>query len=185
MADGLDRDVKYLARKLSDISQNAVTKADYAALKKTAARIKTQAVREVAAEVNIPQKHIRKRMFIRVKINRNHRQGRITGYRRDIPLIRLGTAQVALNQGGGGKILKIGSKSYPGAFVNRIRKTGDWQVMQRIGKKRYPVKVLKIDIARAVDRSLPRKSRQLMSSEYPKLLKHELNYRLSRYARKT
>lgn len=185
MADTLDRDVRKLARKLSDISQTAVPKADYAALRKTSSRIKTRVVKDVAGDVKVPQKHIRKRLYTKVKVTRDYRRGRITGYRRDIPVISLGIVQTAMNRRTGANTLKIGGKSYPGAFINRIRSSGQWQVMKRKGSKRYPIEVLTVKIAPSVDRHLPRRSREIMQGQYPKLLKHELTYRLNRYARKT
>lgn len=185
MADSLDRDIQKLARKLSDISKNAVPKADFAALRKVTAQTKSRVVKDVAGEVKIPQKHIRKRVYTKVKVARDYRRARITAYRRDIPVISLGLVQTSVNRRTGIKNLKVGGRMYPGAFINQIRKTGQWQVMQRKGAKRYPLEVLTVKIAPQVDRYLPTRSREIMRAKYPNLLKHELTWRLKKYEDKS
>ncbi|GAA4652390.1 phage tail protein [Kistimonas scapharcae] len=181
----LNRDVRKLARKLSDISKRAVTKSDYAALRKTAGQIKTRVVKDVAGEAKIPQKHIRKRIYTKVKISRDQRIGRITGYRRNIPAISLGTVSTARTRKGQVRGIKAGGRTYPDAFVNKIRKTGQWQIMRRKGAKRYPVEVIVVKIAPFVDRYLPRRAAEIMRQKYPALLEHELKYRLQKYADKS
>lgn len=205
MTDSLDRDIKKLARKLSDISKSAIPKADAAALKKTAARIKTRVVKDVARETQIQQKHIRKRVYSRVKITKDFRQGTITAYRRDIPAISLGVAtslvksvkgQRLISQSGrdrkgrftkrefaGNTSIKVGKNTYQNAFINQTR--GSWQIMRRLTSKAYPIEIIKVKIAPAVDRCLPGYSREMMKGKYPDLLKHELEWRLKKYEDKS
>ncbi len=205
MTDRLDRDIKKLARKLSDISKSAIPKADAAALKKTAARIKTRVVKDVASETQVQQKHIRKRVYSRVKITKDFRQGTLTAYRRDIPAISLGVAtslvksvrgQRMISQSGrdrkgrftkrqfaGNTSIKVGKNTYQNAFINQAR--GSWQIMRRLTSKAYPIEIIKVKIAPAVDRCLPNYSREMMKNKYPDLLKHELEWRLKKYEDKS
>ena len=205
MTDSLDRDIKKLARKLSDISKSAIPKADAAALKKTAARIKTRVVKDVASETQIQQKHIRKRVYSRVKITKDFRQGTITAYRRDIPAISLGVATSLIKSVKGQRLIsqsnrdrkgrftkrefagntsiKVGRRTYNDAFINLVN--GKWQIMRRKTAKRYPVEVITVKIAPAVDRFLPSRSREIMKAKYPDLLKHELEWRLKKYEDKS
>ena len=206
MTDSLDRDVQKLAKKLGAISKSAIPKADAAALKKTAARIKTQVVKDVSSEVQVQQKHIRKRLYTKIKVTKYFRRGRITAYRRNIPAISLGVAtsfvksvrgqrlisQASRDSKGrftrrkfaGNTSIKVGRNTYHDAFINQV-KSGSWQIMRRKTAKRYPVEVIAVKIAPAVDRSLPRHSREIMKVKYPDLLQHELEWRLKKYEDKS
>lgn len=205
MADALDRDIEKLARKLRDISKSAIPKSDAVALKQTASRIKTQVVRTVASENQIQQQHIRKRVYSRIKVTKDIRQGTITAYRRDIPAISLGiaTSMVKIAKGkrlisqsgrdtkgrftkrefSGNTSIKVGRKTYQNAFVNPAR--GSWQIMRRLTSKPYPIEIIKVKISDSVDRCLPAFSRDMMTNKYPGLLQYELQRRLKQYEDKS
>lgn len=205
MTDSLDRDVQKLARKLSSISKSAIPKADFSALKKTANQIKSKVTKDVAGEVQVQQKHIRKRLYTKVKVTKDYRRGRITAYRRDIPAISLGVATSLVKSRRGQRLIsqasrdskgrftrrefagntsiKVGRRTYNDAFINPVN--GKWQIMRRKTAKRYPVEVLTVKIAPAVDRFLPSRSREIMKAKYPDLLKHELEWRLKKYEDKS
>ena len=205
MADALDRDIQKLAKKLGDISKSAIPKADFSALRKTASQIKSKVTKDVAGEVQVQQKHVRKRIYTKVKVSKDYRRGRITAYRRDIPAISLGAAtsfvrsvrgQRLISQSSrdskgrftrrefsGNTSIKVGRRTYSDAFINPIN--GKWQIMRRKTAKRYPVEVLAVKIAPTVDRFLPTRSREIMRAKYPDLLKHELTWRLKKYEDKS
>ena len=205
MTDSLNRDVQKLARKLSSISKSAIPKADFSALKKTANQRKSKVTKDVAGEVQVQQKHIRKRLYTKVKVTKDYRRGRITAYRRDIPAISLGVAtsfvksvrgqrqisQASRDSKGrftrrefaGNTSIKVGRRTYNDAFINPVN--GKWQIMRRKTAKRYPVEVITVKIAPAVDRFLPSRSREIMKAKYPDLLKHELEWRLKKYEDKS
>lgn len=205
MTDSLDRDVQKLAKKLGDISKSAIPKADFAALKKTANQIKSKVTKDVAGDVQVQQKHIRKRLYTKVKVTKDYRRGRITAYRRAIPAISLGVAtsfvksvrgQRLMSKAGrdskgrftkrefaGNTSIKVGRHTYNDAFINPVN--GKWQIMRRKTAKRYPIEVISVKISPAVDRFLPSRSREIMRAKYPDLLKHELEWRLKKYEDKS
>ena len=202
----LGQDIDRLAKTLRNIRKNAVPQADAAALKKAANRIKSRVTKDVTGEVQVQQKHVRKRIYTKVKVTRDFRRGRVTAYRRDIPAIRLGVAasmvrrikgqrlisqasrdtkgRFTKRQYAGHTAIRIGRTTYPNAFINQVQ--GDnWQIMRRKTNKRYPVEVIVVKIAPTVDRFLPRRSKEIMASAYPGLLEHELDWRIKRYASKS
>lgn len=201
----LDKDIKKLTKKLADISQAAIPKADYVALKQTAGQIKTRVIKDVSGETQIQQKHIRKRVYTDIEITKDYRRGRITAYRRKIPAISLGVAvslvkkakgrrlvsasrrdtkgRYAKREFAGNTSIKVGRNIYPDAFVNKAK--GTWQIMRRKTAKRYPLEVIAVAIAPAVDRFLPSRSREIMKGKYPGLLEYELKRRLKQYEDKS
>ena len=205
MVDTLQRDIAKLSRKLGNISKTAIPKADAVALNQTANRIKTQVIKTVASENQIQQKYIRKRVYSRIRISKDYRQGTITAYRRDVPAISLGIATSMVKKAKGRRLIsaagrnvkgrftkrefagntaiKVGRNTYQNAFVNRAR--GSWQIMRRLGKKAYPIEVIKVKISDSVDRCLPQFSRNMMKNAYPSLLQYELQRRLKQYENKS
>lgn len=205
MVDTLQRDIAKLSKKLGNISKTAIPKADAVALNQTANRIKTQVIKTVASENQIQQKYIRKRVYSRIRISKDYRQGTITAYRRDVPAISLGIATSMVKKAKGRRLIsaatrnvkgrftkrefagntsiKVGRNTYQNAFVNQAR--GSWQIMRRLGKKAYPIEVIKVKISDSVDRSLPQFSRNMMKNAYPSLLQYELQRRLKQYEDKS
>lgn len=178
---GFDRDIKKLAVTLNKLSSVEGPRAVSSALNKVAAKIKTQIVRDVSKETKVPQKIIRKKAFISRSTARKQRAS-ISLYRSGVPLISIAGGKNAVQAISPGWISVKGYFVQRG-FVNRIRRTGQQQILQRKGQARKPIDVVKINIYPAVDKSVPRRTAQLMKSDFPKLLKRDLEYRISKYVR--
>lgn len=202
MADQLTRDIRRLARTLNAIRSNDLTRAEYAALNKTANAAKSAAIKGIAGDVKVPQKHIRKRLYSRVRVS-DKRVARITGYRQDIPAISLGNVQTqvrklrgqrlvsrssrdrrgryARREHAGNTSIRVGRHVYQNAFINKVN--GKWHILRRTGEGRYPIELLAVKIRESVDLHVPDRARDAMAGQYPRLLKHELTWRLRRHAR--
>ncbi len=177
MANDIQSQVRDVNRNLRKTKQ-LIRAGASSALNKVAVRSKSRVVKLVSSDVKVQQKHVRKRVYIK-RSNSKSLTAKLTTYRRDIPVISLGPAQTRLTKNK--STLKVGSKSYPGAFINRTR-FGSWQVMKRKTKKRYPLEVLKIPISKSVDRHASKTVRRQMIKEYPRISQHEIDFRLKKHA---
>lgn len=93
MAQSIDQQMNQLNRKIDRMVNQETKRASSAALNKTAAKIKTKVVREVAQATRLPAKHIRKRVYIKRSKARTQ-FARVTAYRRDITLNSLKPRQL-------------------------------------------------------------------------------------------
>lgn len=175
MPESLDKQAARLAKKLRAIGRQEVPRAGSAALNKSAKRIKTRVVRGVSKETKVVQKHIRKKVFIKRSTPRTQK-AEFRVYRRDI-------AAIGLNPRTSRKGVRVAGKLHSGAFINTLRKTGQRHVLKRKGVKRYPVEIIKIPISESVDKISRKVAVRVMRQDYPKLLQHELVYRLDKYKR--
>jgi hypothetical protein len=174
-----DADLKVLAKKLYNLASVEGPRAVSSALNKTAALIQTQVVKEVAKEAKIPQKIIRKKAFIRRSTAKKQRTT-ISLYRTGVPLITLAGGKGAVQEPAPGWISVKGFFVQRG-FINRVRKTGKNQVFQRKNRLRYPIDVVRVNIHQIVDASMPKHTAQKMRDDFPRLLKRDLEYRITRY----
>lgn len=174
-----DTDLKVLAKKLHRMAAIEGPRAVSSALNKTGALIQTQVVKDVSKDSKIPQKIIRRKAFIGKSTARKQRTT-ISMYRTGVPLISLATGKNSIQEPAPGWISVKGFFVERG-FINRVRKTGKKQVFQRKNSKRYPIDVVRVNIQRVVDTSMPKQTALKMRNEFPRLLKRDLEYRITRY----
>lgn len=196
MAGNINAQVRAVNRKLKQ-SVTPVRAGASSALNKTASRIKSRVTKAVSADVQVQQKHVRKRVYIRKSTGKTMK-ALVTAYRRDIPVISLGIARTTgtnkmsvssrdsrgrfnTRQHSGNTAIRVGNRTYQNAFINQVQ-GGGWQVMRRKGRARYPLEVLKVKISPSVDRHTPTIAREQMQTEYPRIAKHEIDYRMKKYA---
>ena len=193
MGNNIDSQVRAVNRKLRQ-SIGPVRSGTSSALNKTATRIKSRVVKAVSGDTRVKQKHLRKRVFIKPSTGKTLR-AKVTAYRRDIPVISLGAANTRLTKNGA--VVRIDGKAYPGAWIAdgsggfgkyvpgqgyKSTSLNSFQLLRRTGDSRYPVEVLKVEIRPSVDYHTPRISQQQMSTEYPRILSPEIDYRMQKYA---
>lgn len=81
------------------------------------------------------------------------------------------------NVKGKGSVLKIGKFTFRNAFIQQLA-NGRWQVMQRSGKTRYPIDVVKIPLTDPLTAAYKDETKALMATEMPKELRAALNNQL-------
>ena len=190
MANNLNSQVRAVNRQMKR-SKRAVKVGASSALNKTADRIKSRVVKAVSTEENIQQKHIRKRVYIS-KSNPKKMRARVTAYQGDIPVISLGAKELKRGKG-----VSAPKRRYPNAFIaDGSKGYGKYQgkgrygstklarghVLVRTSKSRYPLEVVKVEIRDSVKKHSPQIARKQMNDEYPRIAKHEIDYRLKKYA---
>lgn len=174
-----DADLKVLAKKLYNLASVEGPRAVSSALNKTGALTQTQVVKDVSKDSKIPQKIIRRKAFIGKSTARKQRTT-ISMYRTGVPLISLATGKNSIQEPAPGWISVKGFFVERG-FINRVRKTGKKQVFQRKNRLRYPIDVVRVNIHQIVDTSMPKLTAQKMRDDFPRLLRRELEYRITRY----
>jgi len=124
------------------------------AMNKSIAKVRTQVIRETASEAKVsPAKLIRRRLRTFKATAKKLRAG-LGILVRPIPLIRLSGARQTRSG-----VSARGGHSHPSAFINTARSpgTGNKQVYRRLGKSRYPLEVLKVEVKEAAESALAAK----------------------------
>ncbi|MEJ2445142.1 MAG: phage tail protein [Exilibacterium sp.] len=179
----LDSQIDRLNRYLKSLHHKAVPAAYASAMNKSLARIRTRLVRGVSKREKIPAKHIRKRVFIRRATARTLR-GRLSIYVEDIPVISLLRDQTPTT--GRKRRIRAAGRVYHNAFIRRPQKSkgrGKPHVFQRQSTARYPIAIQKIAIDKPVKAVTPVVIRRVMRHVHPRLLRHELRYRIDKHVR--
>lgn len=152
------------------IAKKEVAKATSKAVNTVAKKAMKGAVRQVSKETKAPAKLIRKRTRLIKKAKLQNPTAMIRVNRSNLPLIRLledPRKKVRFSQG----VLKLGQYRIARGFVQTL-KNGRVHIMQRQGKERYPIDVVKIPLAipltEAFRRELhdyPEQIRQILSKQ--------------------
>jgi hypothetical protein len=183
MADpNLDRQIKQLARKLGNIKRIEVPRANAAALNGIGRRSRTRIVSGVAKETRIPQKEIRRKTYL-ARATAKNQQAKLTGYARPVAaasLLSKGQRANKIGTGTNRRGVSARGYSWPGAFLQRGN-NDNVHVFRRSGKDRYPIEVIKIDINKPFQRVMRVVPKRLMKSDYGRLLRHELDFRIRKY----
>lgn len=177
----LSAQIKVLEKKLKKISTVEIPRASSAALNKGMQRAKSRAVKGVAKQSSLPQKPIRKKVFIK-KSTAKTLKTKLSFYKTDINAVSLlGPAQInkAIPRGTNSRGVRVAGRQFNHAFVNRVRNGP--QVLRRTSEYRYPLEVIKISIKKQVDDVVPKTVKRIAKSELPKLHRHELTQRLKKY----
>lgn len=182
MADKLDRQIKSYIKKLRNISRIEVPRANASALNKVGGLVKTRVVRDVSQQTRVPQKDIRKRTYFS-RASAKKQFALLKAYAKPVPASRLLTkGQIASRMGTGTNKRGVRAKGYEwaGAFIQRGN-NDNVHVFRRKGSARYPIEKIDVDIDKPLSNILPKTTRQVMRSDYRRLLERDLKFRLSKY----
>lgn len=190
-----DQQIAQLKSKLHSYKAIEVPRAAVKALNNTMGLVKTRVISGVAKSVNVPQKEVRKRVYIS-RANPKKMRVRMRSYYRGVSAIRLNAKDSGL---GGWKTRKgevhryksgkarrasgvkaSGGRRYAHAFI-AVGASGNRHVFERQGSARMPLKVKRIQIKVAVDSISNKVADQVRKSEFERLLIHELKFRISKY----
>jgi hypothetical protein len=181
--------LKQALSNLHNLDRQLVPKAVAQAVNRMARRVITRSTRRVAKETGVPQKLVRQRVRLRLATS-GHRNpaARLLVNRGDLPAINLGTARLQLSRRKSvsarqGSVLKIGRFTFRHAFIQQLA-NGRWHVLQRTGRGRYPVQVVKIPLSGPLTRSYQEESRQLTEADMPRELAAALKQQLRLYLKK-
>jgi thymidine phosphorylase len=185
VAESLDKQIKRLEKKLKDIAEKEIPKAVARALNKVGKPTATEVGRKVSAQEKLPVRTVAKQMYFNPATAKTMTAS-VKSYTRGINVIRLLSKGVLAKKMGTGtnkRGVDVRGRSYPGAFINRTKKSGQALVFSRIGLGRTPLRVERIDIKKhLVEYQMPTlKARHL--ARFAKEYQHELSYRLSKYVR--
>lgn len=179
---GLEQAIK----NLNSINDEMVPKATAMAINRVARRVISHSVKRVSAETKVPQRLIRQRVRLnRASSRYKTPRARLVINRGNLPAIALGSARVQLsrkrgNQKGAGSVLKVGKFSFPNAFIQQLD-NGRWHILQRIGKSRYPIEVVKIPLVTPLTTAYTEESEKLIESDMPKEMASALKQQLRLY----
>ena len=182
----IEADVQKAVKNLRKISRTIVPESEISALNKAQRRISTVGVKGTAGDAKVSQKVIRARLRT-YRANKKKQYASTYIFRRDVSASGLNPKQ---NRRG----VKAGKHSFQGAFLaDGSKGVGKYrnkkfqatrltrqQVLQRQGKGRYPLDVVKVPIASAATQNFQKAARLVMTSEYSGLFRHELNRRIKR-----
>ena len=182
MADMLDKQINSYIRKLRKIKNVEVLRANASALNKGTRTIRAKSLKAISAETRVPQKLLRKRIFSN-KATAKKQSAQIKSFIKPVSASSLLTKNQINNKLGTGTNRRgVTAKGYKwqGAFIQR-GKNENLHVFRRKGKKRLPLEVIKVPIDASAQRVLPKVARRFMKTGYPRLLKQDLKFRLSKY----
>lgn len=182
---------------LSSIDRQMIPKASAMTINRLAQKAISFATHKVAKETvagdnhrqGIPFRLVKQRVRLwkaspRFDVGKQYARIRIN--RGNLPVIKLGTAQVRLTRRKGqllrgGSVLKIGPYLFRDAFIQQLA-NGRWHVMKRIeGKKRYPIDVVKVPLAAALTQSFEEAKNRIIAEEFSKELASSLKQQLRLY----
>lgn len=169
MTSELDASIKRLEKKLSKIAKVETDRAYSAAANKIATRVKSRVAKAVASDVNLTQKVVKRKIFIRRSRAATGRAA-ITFYTRPVNAV---STNYSITRKG----YKVAGRVYPRTFFAK-GKSSTHQIYQRKGQARYPIDPVKIPISEAVNRHAVPLTARLMKTDFPDLLKHELGVRI-------
>lgn len=176
-----DQQISGLKSKLSSFKSIEVPRANASALNKTTAASKTRVVRGVAKAIQVPQKFVRKRMYVS-RATARRQSSRLRAYYRGISVIDL----KARDSGKGGwrtrkgRGVRAGKRRYSDAFI-AYGNNANKHVFRRKGDGRSPLEVVRIEIQKHVDVIAPKVAMREMKENFAKRLKHDLEWRLRKY----
>lgn len=156
---------------LNNISKTAVPRASAQAVNRVAGRAISRSSSSVSKETKVPRKLVMQRAKLK-KATMNRPVATLKINRGNLPAIKLGAAQMRIsrrkgNVRGQGSVLKIGRFTFRDAFIQQLA-NGRWHVLQRSGKSRYPIDVVKILLTTPLTNAYTVETNRLMQSDMPK-----------------
>jgi len=181
--------LKQALNNLHELDRRLVPRALAQAVNRVARRVITRSTRQVAKETGVPKKLVRQRVQLRLATS-GHADpaARLIVNRGNLPAINLGTARLQLSRrrtlsGWQSSVLKIGRFTFRNAFIQQLS-NGRWHVLQRTGRGRYPVQVVKIPLTGPLTESYQKESEQLIETDMPRELSAALKQQLRLYLRR-
>jgi hypothetical protein len=185
VADSLQVQIKRLEKKLKAIAEKEFPRAAVSALNKIVKPASNDVAKTVAARQKLPVKVVRQQVSIRKATFRDP-SALVRSYTRGISVARLVSAATLVKRMGTGTN-KTGvtarGKTYKSAFINRTRRNQKVFVFERLGKSRFPLDVVRVPIDEALNDTQLKTVQSRYKNNFQKLYLHELNYRLSKYAK--
>ncbi|MCI7352801.1 MAG: phage tail protein [[Actinobacillus] rossii] len=162
----LQDDAKRINRKLNALGRQQIPRAAVKAINKVARSIGSRAMKAVAKDVGVPVKTVRGRMQI-ARAKGNLPTATIRVIRSHMPAIRLlenRSNKIWVGRGG----IVVGKYAIHRGFRQRL-KNGRWHILQRQGKERYPIDVVKIPVGNLITNEFKKQTR-----DYPAEVRAEL-----------
>ena len=185
MADKMAQQIMRRAKKLRAIASIEVPRAAAKALNDTIKIVRTQVVRGVAKKAKIPNKHIRKKVFISRATARNQRS-KLHAYAQPVSAVsvmRSATLIKNVRRGTNRRGVRVAGRQFNRAFINVHGASGRFQVYRRKGAEKYPLEVIKIPIQQAAEAEIKKYGGKAMQKNLRKKLLHELRFRTKKYTR--
>ncbi|WP_386696691.1 phage tail protein [Lonepinella sp. MS14436] len=162
----LNEDVMRINARLRNLGNNTMPKATAKAINKVASKISSTAMKAVAKDVGVPLKTIKGRLK---KINATAKKPKasLKILRSQMPAIRLlekKSNRIWVGRGG----IVIGKYAIQRGFKQRL-KNGRIHILQRKGRARYPIDVVKIPIGNQITQQFNK-----ATHNYPKEVKEAL-----------
>ncbi|WP_293792639.1 phage tail protein [uncultured Pantoea sp.] len=182
--------LKQAINNLNELGTNLVPKATTQAVNRVAHRVISRSTRLVAKETGVSQKLIRQRARIRLATSsRDSLAARLIINRGNLPAINLGTARFQLSRRNNmtsrrGSVLKIGHFTFRHAFIQQLA-NGRWHVMQRTGRGRYPLQVVKIPLSAPLTKAYQEETHHLVEADLPRELVAALRQQVRLYLNRT
>lgn len=171
----LEKDIEHLAKKLYFLADKEIPAAHASAINKVTAKAKTRIVKGVAKSNNLPQKEVRKKVFIS-RASAKKIKSSITHYRNNISLMSLKAKQTKKG------VRASGKRNIAGAFI-AVGKGGKQHVFKRSTSARLPISRLSVTIKKSVDKIVPLVVERVVKSDLELILVSELNYRIGKHTK--
>jgi hypothetical protein len=160
---------------LESIDRRAVPRASAQAINRVAARAISRSASDVSSKTRVPRKLVKPRATL-TRATLRKPQATIRVRRGNLPAIKLGVASVRVSRRGGA-VLQVGRFKFPGAFIRQLG-NGQWHVLRREGRTRYPIEVVTIPLAAPLTTAFKLHTVQLTESDLPKELAASLRNQL-------
>ena len=173
-------------RNLGIIVDKVTPVATAQAINRIAVRAISRSVKQVSQETKVQQKIIRNRVRLkRASSKHSTPKARLIVNRGNLPAIVLGTARMQLSRNKGmerrhNSVLKVGKFTFRGAFIQQLN-NGKWHVMQRVGRSRYPIDVVKIPLTKPLTEAFEEHAVNVRETDIEKEMRYALNNQLRLY----
>ncbi|HHE3654182.1 TPA: phage tail protein [Pasteurella multocida] len=171
-------DIKKTQQKLEALNKKAVPKATARAINKVASKVMVRSIATTSKEVEVPKKLIKGRARLE-KAKPARLSAFIKVNRGNLPVVRLivGKNSPFLTRGKRRGQLKVGKRFYERAFIQKLA-NGRIHVLQRRGRERYPIDVVKIPLLNPLTDAFEKEVKQSLKTEMPKEMKTALEHQI-------
>lgn len=174
----IERRLKKLSKRLERERKGESARGMARVLNRQASSLKTQTVKEASKRLDVKQKYIRKRIFVRKANSKKLRSGIWAGLNK-FNALSIGAKPSSTGYAAGPYI-------WPNAFKYRNKK-GREILLQRKGRARYPLEAAALGasfVARELKASADKAADQVVKRDLNRELEKELNYRLKKFLNK-
>lgn len=169
----INDDIEKAKKALTDIDKKAVPQAMARTINNVAAKVMVRAVIDTSKKVDVPKRLIKGRVRLeRAKSNRLCAFIKVN--RGNLPVIRMVKGNGRFIRTGENKgQLKVGNRFFQRAFIQTLQ-NGRTQVMQRQGKDRYPIDVVKIPLKIPLTEAFYSEVKRAYEKDMPMELRNQL-----------